>query len=89
VGDWRCNSSGLPGAWRRKRAFEFPIRGAQYLAAFLLSLNLIAFLFHTVMEWCDDKYVLLRQTLGKRQTFWLSGIFRSKYSKLNQRVIYF
>jgi len=43
--------------------------GQQYLAAFLLSLNLIAFLFHTVLEWCDDKYALLRQVLARRQTF--------------------
>ncbi len=43
--------------------------GKQYLAAFLLSLNLLAFLFHTVMQWCDDKYALLRQTLVRRQTF--------------------
>ena len=43
--------------------------GQQYLAAFLLSLNLIAFLFHTVLEWCDDKYALIRQVLARRQTF--------------------
>lgn len=43
--------------------------GQQYLAAFLLSLNLIAVLFHTVLEWCDDKYTLVRQVLARRQTF--------------------
>jgi hypothetical protein len=43
--------------------------GKQYLAAFLLSLNLLAFLFHTVLEWSDAKYVLLRQALARRQTF--------------------
>ena len=43
--------------------------GKQYLAAFLLSLNLLAFLFHTVLEWSDDKYALLRQVLARRQTF--------------------
>lgn len=43
--------------------------GKQYLAAFLLSLNLLAFLFHTVLEWSDPKYALLRQVLAKRQTF--------------------
>ena len=43
--------------------------GKRYLAAFLLSLNLLAFLFHTVLTWCDDKYVLLRKTLARRQTF--------------------
>ncbi|MFL5589235.1 MAG: ISNCY family transposase, partial [Ktedonobacteraceae bacterium] len=41
----------------------------QYLAAFLLSLNLRAFLFHTVLEWSDAKYALLRQVLARRQAF--------------------
>src|SRR5262245_8106755 len=43
--------------------------GKQYLAAFLLSLNLLAFLFHTVLEWSDDRYALLRRVLARRQTF--------------------
>ena len=43
--------------------------GTQYLAAFMLSLNLLAFLFHTVLEWSDAKYALLRQVLARRQTF--------------------
>jgi hypothetical protein len=43
--------------------------GKTYLAAFMLSLNLLAFLFHTVLEWSDDKYALLRQVLARRQTF--------------------
>jgi hypothetical protein len=43
--------------------------GKRYLAAFLLSLNLLAFLFHTVLEGSDPKYALLCQMLAKRQTF--------------------
>ena len=43
--------------------------GQQYLSAFLLSLNLLAFLFHTVLEWSDEKYALLRRVLARRQTF--------------------
>lgn len=43
--------------------------GQQYLASFLLTLNLLAFLFHTVLELIDDKYRLLRQALGSRLTF--------------------
>jgi hypothetical protein len=43
--------------------------GTQYLSAFLLSLNLLAFLFHTVLEWSDDKYAILRRVLTRRQTF--------------------
>ena len=43
--------------------------GQQYLASFLLTLNLLAFLFHTVLDLVDTKYRLLRQTLSTRQTF--------------------
>ena len=43
--------------------------GQRYLSAFLLSLNLLAFLFHTVMLWCDEAYSLLRKELARRQTF--------------------
>ena len=43
--------------------------GKQYLAATLLSLNLLAFLFHTVLEWSDAPYALVRQKLVRRQTF--------------------
>lgn len=43
--------------------------GQPYLAAIMLSLNLIAFLFHTVLEWSDTKYALLRKVLARRQTF--------------------
>ncbi len=28
-----------------------------------------SFLFHTVLEWSDDTYALLRQVLARRQTF--------------------
>ena len=43
--------------------------GKQYLAATMLSLNLLAFLFHTVLGWSDESYALLRQVLVRRQTF--------------------
>ena len=43
--------------------------GKQYLAATMLSLNLLAFLFHTVLGWSDASYALLRQVLVRRQTF--------------------
>jgi hypothetical protein len=43
--------------------------GQQYLSAFMLSLNLLAFLFHTVLEWSDEQYALLRRVLARRQTF--------------------
>jgi hypothetical protein len=43
--------------------------GKQYLSATMLSLNLLAFLCHTVLEWSDEKYALLRHVLARRQTF--------------------
>jgi len=43
--------------------------GKQQLSAVLLTLNLLAFLFHTVLGWVDHKYHLLRQALSARQTF--------------------
>jgi len=43
--------------------------GKQYLAAFMLSRNLLALLCHTVLEWRDDQYALLRRILARRQAF--------------------
>ena len=35
----------------------------------MLSLNIPAFLFHTILEFCDARYRLIRQTLSRRTTF--------------------
>ena len=43
--------------------------GSQYLSSLLLTLNLLAFLFHTVLDLVDEKYRLLRKTLRTRRTF--------------------
>ena len=43
--------------------------GSQHLAALLLSLNLLAFLFHTILDLVDDQYRAIRQKLGRRRTF--------------------
>jgi hypothetical protein len=43
--------------------------GNQFLSSLLLSLNLLAFLFHTVLGLIDEKYRLLRKALRKRQKF--------------------
>jgi hypothetical protein len=43
--------------------------GKHSLAAFLLRRHLLAFLFHTVWQGCDEQYALLRKTLARRQTF--------------------
>jgi hypothetical protein len=43
--------------------------GSQHLSSLLLSLNLLAFLFHTIMGLVDEKYQLLRKALRKRRKF--------------------
>jgi hypothetical protein len=43
--------------------------GQLYLSQTLLSLNLIAFLFHTLLHLLDPRYALLRSTLPRRDTF--------------------
>src|SRR5262252_8559564 len=43
--------------------------GKPYLAATMLSLNLLAVLLHTVLDWSDEQYALLRQVLARHQTF--------------------
>ena len=43
--------------------------GQQYLAMVLVMLNLLAFLFHTVLDLCDEQYRRVRAELATRQTF--------------------
>lgn len=43
--------------------------GQQFLANFMTTLNLLAFLFHTLLELLDEQYRLLRQHLVVRQDF--------------------
>lgn len=43
--------------------------GKNHLASLLTTLNLLAFLFHTVLEFTDKKYKILRENLPKRITF--------------------
>ena len=43
--------------------------GIENLSNLLLALNLLAFLFHTVLEYLDKRYALIRKTLPRRATF--------------------
>jgi hypothetical protein len=43
--------------------------GEKELSNFFVTLNLVAFLFHTVLELYDARYRLVRHTLGRRDTF--------------------
>ena len=40
--------------------------GKEHLASLLATLNLLAFLFHTLLEYMNEKYQLLRQAIGAR-----------------------
>ena len=59
--------------------------------SFLLTLNLLAFLFHTVLELVDAKYHLLRQTLVTRQTFFndIKTLTRYLYFESWQHLLHF
>ncbi len=43
--------------------------GKQHLSSLLASLNILAFLVHTVLEWFDQCYALVRNSLASRKTF--------------------
>ena len=43
--------------------------GQQHLSSLLLTLNLLAFLYHTVLELLDSAYRVVRDALPRRQTF--------------------
>ena len=43
--------------------------GRKHLSALLLSLNLLAFLFHTLLDLVDAQYHAIRRKLGARRTF--------------------
>jgi hypothetical protein len=43
--------------------------GKEYLTSVLVTMNLLAFLFHTVLHIVDKAYTILRKSLGKRTTF--------------------
>jgi hypothetical protein len=43
--------------------------GKKNLATLFLTYNILAFLFHTILEIVDEKYKVIRQTLPSRQTF--------------------
>ena len=43
--------------------------GQQHLSSLLAAMNILAFLFHTFLSFCDEHYRLIRATLPTRQTF--------------------
>ena len=53
--------------------------GSQYLASLLLSLNLLAFLLHTILDLIDEQYRAIRQALGRRRTFFQDLVALLRY----------
>ena len=45
------------------------IPGKQHLPLLLLAFNILAFLFHTVLEMMDERYHMIRKELPTRKTF--------------------
>jgi hypothetical protein len=65
--------------------------GSQYLASLLLTLNLLAFLFHTVLDLVDEKYRSIRQELRTRRRFFqdLETLLRYFYFASWEEVLTF
>jgi hypothetical protein len=53
--------------------------GQQHLSMVLLTLNLLAFLFHTVLAWVDTRYQQARQQRGTRRGFFQDLLSLTKY----------
>ncbi|MGC1218380.1 MAG: hypothetical protein WA883_12975, partial [Phormidesmis sp.] len=49
------------------------------LSTLLLTLNLLAFLFHTVLALADERYQAIRQIRGTRQGFFQDVLALTKY----------
>jgi hypothetical protein len=65
--------------------------GQQYLALILVLLNLLAFLFHTALELCDELYRSVRTELATRKTFFhdIQALTRYWYFESWQALLVF
>ncbi len=65
--------------------------GEQYLSQTLLTLNLIAFLFHTILHHIDVAYKLVREKLPSRKTFFddIRALTRYMYFQTWQHMLQF
>jgi hypothetical protein len=43
--------------------------GKEHLSSLLTAMNILAFLFHSFLTYCDENYRLIRATLPTRETF--------------------
>lgn len=63
------SSFGAIEDWNKTNIDAYEGHGRQYLSSFMLTLNLLAFLFHTILQLVDQSYQLIRQRIVKRETF--------------------
>lgn len=65
--------------------------GKKNLSMVFMTLNILAFLFHTVLEYCDDQYRLLRAKLKSRRMFFddIRALTRYFYFKSWSDMLYF
>jgi hypothetical protein len=65
--------------------------GKENLSNLLLTLNLLAFLFHTILEFLDKRYALIRKTLPRRTTFYddLRALTRYFYFRHWKHLMHF
>lgn len=67
---WKIENEGFNVLKNQGYNFEHNFgHGQQHLAAVLLTLLLLAFLFHTVLHLCSKVYQAIRQALGARRNF--------------------
>ena len=67
---WKVENENFNVLKNRGYRFEHNYgHGKQHLSMVLLSLLLLAFLFHTTLHLCSDRYQAIRQELGTRRTF--------------------
>jgi hypothetical protein len=67
---WKIENEDINNLKTKGYHFEHNFgHGREYLAQLLLALNVLAFLFHTVLELLDQRVALLRKTLPRRDTF--------------------
>lgn len=67
---WQIENEGLNTLKNQGYHFEHNFgHGDQFLSLVLLSLLLLAFLFHTIQSLCSSLYRAVRQSLGARRTF--------------------
>ncbi|MCB0242547.1 MAG: ISNCY family transposase, partial [Anaerolineae bacterium] len=67
---WKIENEGFNVLKNRGYNFSHNYgHGQQYLSMVLLSLLLLAFLFHTALQLCSTLYREVRQELGARRTF--------------------